>query len=90
MATSRLSERVAGPNTADSALRCTGCSRLQDGADVACDLAVQLGEQVSVAVQGHVDRRVAHPALDCLGMGSLGDRERDRSVPQVMLKPMSA
>jgi hypothetical protein len=45
---------------------------------------------VSVAVQGHVDRRVAHPALDCLGMGSLGDRERDRSVPQVVVKPMSA
>ena len=87
---SRLGERVAGPDIADCGSRCNCSSLLQDGANVACNLAVQLGEKMSVAVERHVDRRVAHTALDCLGMGALADRERDRVCLNRGTQPVQA
>ena len=54
------------------------------------DLLVQLGEQVAVPVEGHVDGRVTHAPLDRLRVGALSDCEHDRRVAKVVLKPTSA
>src|SRR5438128_930709 len=48
------------------------------------DGLVELGEEVAVPVEGHVDRPVRHPGLDGLWVGALGDGQGDAGVPEVM------
>ena len=45
-----------------------------------CDRFIELGEEVTVTVERHVDRAVAHTRLDCLRVCSCRDRERDARV----------
>src|ERR1039457_7515026 len=49
-----------------------------------CDRLVELGEEVTVTVERHVDRAVAHTRLDCLRVCSCRDRERDARMPEVV------
>ena len=48
------------------------------------DGLVQFGEQVAVSVEGHVDRRVTHPRLDRLGVGTGRNGKCHTRVPQVV------
>ena len=54
------------------------------GRVAAARVAVELGEEMAVAVDRDVDRRVSHPRLDRLGMGPCGYRKGDAAVPKVV------
>ena len=45
---------------------------------------VQAGQQVPVAVEGEANGRMAEPLGDLLGVGALGDEQRDAGVAQIM------
>lgn len=46
------------------------------------DVAVPVGEQVTVGPKGHAEVGVAELPLHHQGVGSLGDHQRDTRVPQ--------
>ena len=48
------------------------------------DRLVQFREEVTVTVEGHVDRRVAHPRLNRLGVGAGRNGERHTCVSEVV------
>jgi hypothetical protein len=56
----------------------------QGGPDVVGDRLIELGEQVPVAVEGHVDGRVAHAPLDRLRVGALRDGQGDGGVAEIV------
>ena len=55
-----------------------------NGAEGLGDRLIEFREQVAIAIQRHVDRRMTHSRLDCLRMRASGDGERDTRVPKVV------
>jgi hypothetical protein len=78
------SEPQSGEPEGARAGRQRGSQRLVvDGVETVGNLAPEGGEEVAVTVERDGHRRVAHPFLDRLGMGALGDGQRHRRVTMV-------